>query len=128
MPTLEEAANAFARDIMTMNFAGLMLAFTPEGMMKAMALQGQMLAQSQASGQTLPQAIPGQMPGQVPPQVLPTNYEVVLGESANESEDRPVTLSFSGASGIGVFQTTWREIEGVWKVNDMAIVSLSARE
>jgi len=126
MPTLEEAANAFARDIMTMNFAGLMMAFTPEGMMKAMALQGQMLAQAQASGQAVPQPIPGQMPGQVPAQALPTSYEVVVGEG--EGGDHPVSLSFSGLSGTGLFKTTWREIDGVWKVNNMAIVSLTARE
>jgi hypothetical protein len=142
MPTLEEAANAFARDIMTMNFAGLMMAFTPEGMMKAMAIQGQMLAQAQASGQQIPQALPGQMPGtlpgqmpgtlpgqmpgQIPAQALPTNCEVVVGDA--EGEDYPVSLSFSGLSGTGLFKTTWREIDGVWKVNDMAIVSLTPAE
>lgn len=125
MSTLEEAANAFARDIMTMNFGGLMTVFTPEGMMKAMALQGQLLAQAQAAGQPATPPVPGQ-PVQVPAQVLPTGYEVQVQERSGE--DYPVLLSFTNPNGTGVFQTTWREIEGVWKVNDLELAGLNRAE
>jgi hypothetical protein len=44
MAELKDTAEQFAKDLQAQNIAGLMMAFTPEGMGKAMALQGQMQA------------------------------------------------------------------------------------
>jgi len=131
MATLQEAADMFAKDLTTMNFAGLMGAFTPEGMMKAMALQGQLMAQAQTSGQ----AVPAQPPGQMTSQPLATSYVVAVEDA--EGDDHPVRMTFHSPTGTGVFRTTWREVdvpaaEGqtlkVWKVNDMAILQLTPSE
>lgn len=125
MPSLEEAANAFASDLVAMNIPAVMAAFTPEGMMKMMALQGSILArlsQAQASGQTVTLPPAGQMPAQPPA----TKFEIAIEEG--DGEDRPVRMTFSGPSGTGVFLTTWREVEGAWKVNDVSLVDLLPKE
>src|SRR6185437_16357610 len=49
MPSIQEAADQLGKDLVTQNMASLMMALTPEGMMKAMALQGQMMAAQQAA-------------------------------------------------------------------------------
>ena len=50
MAELKDSAEQFAKDLMNQNIAGLMMAFTPNGMGQAMALQGQMAAQPQPTG------------------------------------------------------------------------------
>lgn len=99
MAELKEAAEQFANDLMNQNIAGLMMAFTPEGMGKAMALQ----AQQQAAG----------------PQPPTTAVEVqVLGQ---EGEDHLVDIILKNDQGQGVIATKWRDVAGAWKVNDMAL-------
>lgn len=125
MPSLEEAANSLASNLVAMNLPAVMAAFTPEGMMKMMALQGQLLAQIQSSPQasqtlTLPPA--GQMLAQSPV----TSFQVAIEEG--DGEDRPVRISFSGPSGAGVFLTSWRQVEGAWKVNDVSLVDLLPKQ
>jgi hypothetical protein len=112
MPTLEEAANAFARDLTAIppNIAGLMLVFTPEALMKAMAMQGQMqmrAAQAMAAGQ---------MPAPT------TGY--TIEQHGQEGDDHLVNLKLQSADGTAEIAMRWREIEGVWKVNDLGIASL----
>ncbi len=43
MAELKDTADQFAKDLINQNIAGLMMAFTPNGMGQAMALQGQWL-------------------------------------------------------------------------------------
>ena len=112
MPTLEEAANAFARDLTAIppNIAGLMLVFTPEALMKAMAMQGQMqmrAAQAMAAGQ---------MPA-------PTTGFTVE-QNGQEGDDHLVNLKLQSADGTAEIAMRWREIDGVWKVNDLGLASL----
>ncbi len=112
MPTLDDAANAFARDLTAIppNIAGLMLVFTPEGMMKAMALQGQMqlrAAQAMAAGQ-LP---------------APTSsYTIAI--QGQEGDDHLVTLRLESSDGAAEIATRWREVDGIWKVNDLGLASV----
>ena len=44
MGELKDTADQFAKDLLAQNIAGLMMAFTPTGMGKAMAMQAQMQA------------------------------------------------------------------------------------
>lgn len=100
MAELQEAADQFARDLVGQNIAGLMMAFTPNGMGKAMAMQGQM----QASGQ---------------PQSAATGYEVRM--NGQEGEDHLVEIVMKTAQGEGVIATRWKDVEGAWKVDDIAL-------
>lgn len=109
-PTLAEAADAFAKDLTTQNVAGLMMAFTPEGMMKAMALQGQMQAR------TMQVMAQGRTPAPV------TSYS--LDVKGAEGDDQVVNLTTRSADGSAEIATRWREVEGVWKVNDLSLVAL----
>lgn len=125
MPTLEEAASAFARDILVMNIPAVMASFTPDGMLKLLALQGQLLAQAQAAGQTVAPSTSGPTSGG-PLQPPATEYTALIEESVGE--DHPVRLSFAGPAGTGVFRTIWRQIDGVWKIYDLSVVELVADE
>ncbi|MGE5595775.1 MAG: hypothetical protein ACM3S1_07030 [Hyphomicrobiales bacterium] len=99
MAELKDTAEQFAKDLMNQNIAGLMMAFTPEGMGKAMALQ----QQQQAAG----------------PQPPATGVEVQL--QGQEGEDHLVDIIMKNDQGQGVIATKWRDVAGAWKVNDMAI-------
>src|SRR5690349_15959248 len=108
MPTVEEAANTFANDLAAQNIAGLMMVFTPEGMMKAMQMQGQMqarAAQAMAAGKA-----PAPM----------TGHTVEL--KGQEGDDELVHINMESADGTAEIMTRWRQIDGVWKVNDLALV------
>jgi len=98
---LRTAADQFARDMMAMNIAGLMLVFTPTGMAKAMAVQQEMLAGG-ASG--APQA---------------TDYDVIVGEAAGGLT--PVAVVLKNDEGQVTIDTAWQEIEGAWKVEDISL-------
>ena len=56
MAELKDSADQFAKDLINQNIAGLMMAFTPNGMGQAMALQGQMASQPQPAGTSRPAA------------------------------------------------------------------------
>jgi len=99
MAELKDTAEQFAKDLMNQNIAGLMMAFTPAGMGKAMALQ----AQQQARG----------------PQPPATGVEVEL--QGQEGDDHLVDIIMKNAEGHGVIATRWREVAGSWKVDDMAV-------
>lgn len=108
MPTVEEAAGKFADDLKSQNIAGLMLVFTPEAMMKALTMQGQLQAramQAQAAGQT---------PGQI------TGYQ--LDPKGVDGEDEVVHITMESTDGNAEIMTRWREIEGAWKVTDLSLV------
>jgi hypothetical protein len=97
---LKETAEQFARDLMAQNIAGLMIAFTPDGLTKAMMMQAQM----QASGQ---------------PQRQSTGFELLMGPV--EGGDTTIDIVMKNDEGQGVITTKWREDAGAWKVNDIAL-------
>jgi hypothetical protein len=98
MADLQSAADQFARDLVSQNIAGLMVAFTPEGMGKAMAMQ------AQTAGQ---------------PQPTPSGFEVkVVGQ---DGDDHMVDLVMNTADGDRTISTTWRDIAGSWKVHDIGV-------
>lgn len=102
MAELKEAATTFANDLINQNIAGLMMAFTPNGMGQAMALQGQMASQPQPTGGA--------------PKV-----EVV--EQGQEGEDHLVDLVMSaeGSSESRTIATRWKDVAGSWKVDGIAL-------
>ena len=98
MAELKEMADQFAKDLIAQNIAGLMMAFTPEGMTKAMTMQAQMAS----SGQ---------------PQPVSTGFEI--RDLGQEGDDHAIDIVMKNANGEGVIATKWREVAGAWKVNDM---------
>ena len=98
MADLKDAAEQFTKDLIAQNIAGLMVAFTPEGMGKAMAMQAQMAGQ---------------------PPATPSGFEVQVG--ATEGEDHAVDIVMKTADGDRTIATKWREIAGAWKVNDIGV-------
>ena len=98
MADLQSAADQFAKDLIAQNIAGLMVAFTPEGMGKAMVMQ------AQTAGQ---------------PQPTPSGFEVkVVGQNG---EDHLVDLVMTTADGEHTISTTWRDVAGSWKVHDIGV-------
>ena len=97
MAELKEAADQFARDLAAQNIAGLMMAFTPNGMMKAMAMQQEMAAAG--------------------PQAPATGFEV------NITGDTTVDIVLQNPNGEATIATTWIEdaATSAWKVDDMAL-------
>jgi hypothetical protein len=100
MAELKDVADQFAKDLIAQNIAGLMMAFTPAGMGKAMAMQSQM----QASGQ---------------PQGASTGYDVQV--KGQEGDDTLVDIVMKTADGEGVITTKWKDVAGSWKVDDIAL-------
>lgn len=99
MAELKDSAEQFAKDLMALNLAGLMMVFTPEGMAKAMAMQAQMAAQ--------------------PPRKPATEYDIQVGEP--DGDDTPVDIVMKGEDGEATIATRWRDIAGAWRVNDIAV-------
>jgi hypothetical protein len=99
MAELKEVADQFAKDLIAQNIAGLMMAFTPTGMGKAMAMQ----AQVQANG----------------PQAPNTGYDVQV--KGQEGDDTLVDIVMKTADGEGIITTKWKDVAGSWKVDDIAL-------
>jgi len=95
---LKDIADQFAKDLIAQNIAGLMMAFTPAGMGKAMAMQ----SQAQASGQ--------------PPA---TGFE--LKELGQEGDDHLIDIVMKNPDGEAVISTKWKDVAGAWKVDDIGI-------
>ena len=99
MADLKETADQFAKDLVAQNIAGLMMAFTPNGMGKAMAMQGQMAAAG--------------------PQAPTTGHEVnIIGP---DGDDTVIDIVMKNAGGQGIIMTKWKEVAGAWKVDDMSL-------
>jgi hypothetical protein len=106
MAELQEAAAQFAKDLSAMNVAGLMMAFTPNGMTKAMQMQAQMAAQAGAAGGTAPAGPP----------------EATVGEVTEDGEARFVDIHMKGPAGEAIIFTKWiADPTGAWKVDDMGL-------
>ncbi len=99
MAELKDVADQFAKDLVAQNIAGLMMSFTPEGMGKAMAMQ----AAIQARG----------------PQPPSTGFEVK--EAGKDGDDHMIDIVMKNADGEGIITTKWRDVGGMWKVNDIAL-------
>ena len=104
MADLKEAADQFAKDLTGMNIAGLMMAFTPNGMAKAMAMQQEMMAS--AAGAPPPQA---------------GGYELIVGDT--EGGLTAVDLVLKNDSGSVTIATKWQDVAGAWKVEDIGLKS-----
>lgn len=100
MADLQAAADQFAKDLAGQNIAGLMMAFTPNGMGQAMALQSQMAA----SG--------GPQPG---------NAEIKIELNGTEGNLSLVDIVFAGAEGSRTISTKWMDVAGAWKVDGIAL-------
>jgi len=99
MAELKDAADQFAKDLLAQNIAGLMVAFTPNGMMQAMALQSQM-----------PSGAPG---GGTP--------SVAINVTGQEGDDHLVDLVMSADGEARTIATRWKDIAGSWKVDSIAL-------
>lgn len=100
MAELKDVADQFAKDLMNQNIAGLMMAFTPNGMGQAMALQSQMA-------------------GAPPPVGAPT---VKIEVGATEGEDHLVDLVMGSEGGESrTIATRWKDVAGAWKVDGIAL-------
>ena len=100
MAELKETAEQFAKDMIAQNIAGLMMVFTPNGMTKAMAMQGQMQAQG------------AQAPA--------TGFDVRL--TGTEGDDQLVEIDMKNAEGTaGTITTKWKDVAGAWKVDDIGL-------
>ena len=100
MAELKDVADQFAKDLVAQNIAGLMMAFTPAGMGKAMAMQAQM----QSAG----------------PQAPTTGFDIQM--NGTEGEDQLVDIVMKTADGQGgVIATKWKDVAGAWKVDDIAL-------
>ena len=114
MATVDEAAETFARDLTAVppNIAGLMLVFTPEGMLKAMVMQQQLTARATAA------LAAGRVPAPT------TGYTVA--HKGQEGEDQILHLNLESADGTAEVMPHCREIEAAWKVRDLASVAVRA--
>ncbi len=103
MADLKASAEQFANDLINQNIAGLMMAFTPNGMGQAMALQGQMAAQPQPTGKP----------------------SVAVNVTGQDGEDHLVDLVMSaeGSSDSRTIATRWKDVAGAWKVDAIALKS-----
>lgn len=99
MAELQETAEQFAKDLIAQNIGGLMMVFTPNGMMQAMALQAQMAA---AGGQ------PAASGSQV----------TVLGQ---EGDDTLVDVVLQGTEQSVTLGTRWKQDPAGWKIDQIAV-------
>lgn len=99
MADLQAAADQFAKDLAAQNIAGLMMAFTPNGMGQAMALQSQLAAAG--------------------PQ--PANAEVKTEMAGEEGNLSLVDIVFSSAEGSRTIATKWMDVAGAWKVDGIGL-------
>ena len=100
MAELKETADQFAKDLVAQNIAGLMMAFTPAGMGKAMAMQ----AQVQAAG----------------PQSPTTGFD--LNEIGDDGAHKVIEIVMKRADGEGIIVTRWLgDATAGWKVDDIGL-------
>lgn len=100
MAELKDAADQFAKDLLAQNIAGLMMAFTPNGMGQAMALQSQM----QAAG----------------PQGAGTPT-VTINVQGQEGDDHVVDIVMAADGDSRTIATRWKDVAGAWKVDGIAL-------
>ncbi len=94
MATVDEAVEKYIAAIKVMDIGTLMATLTPEAMGKAMAMQG----------------------GGPPSGITDIRAE----KQGEENGEYTYNLVVEAASGGGTMMTKWKEIDGAWKVTDMA--------
>lgn len=97
MANIDEAVDNYVNAIKVMDLGTLMATLTPEALGKAMAMGG--------GGP-------------------PTGITDIKAEKQSEENGEYVyNLSVEAASGAGTMMTRWKEIDGQWKVVDLAQVT-----
>lgn len=96
MATIDEAIAGYINAVKVMDIGTLMATLTPEAMGKAMAMAGG---------------------------APPTGITDIKAEKQSEDNGEFVyNLTVAAASGGGTMMTRWKEIDGAWKVTDLAQV------
>jgi hypothetical protein len=96
MASIDEAVDKYVNAIKSMDLGALMATLTPEALGKAMAMGG--------GGP-------------------PTGITDIKAEKQSEENGEYVyNLSVEAASGAGTMMTRWKEVDGQWKVVDLAQV------
>jgi hypothetical protein len=96
MASIDEAVDKYVNAIKSMDLGTLMATLTPEALGKAMAMGG--------GGP-------------------PTGITDIKAEKQSEENGEYVyNLSVEAASGAGTMMTRWKEVDGQWKVVDLAQV------
>jgi hypothetical protein len=98
MASVDDAVNSYIAAIKTMDIGTLMASLTPEAMGKAMAMQG--------SGGGPPAGI----------------KDIRAEKQGEENGEYVYNLVVEADSGGGTMMTRWKEIDGAWKVTDLAQV------
>jgi len=96
MATIDEAVDSYVNAIKVMDLGTLMATLTPEALGKAMAMGG----------------------GGPPSGITNISAE----KKSEENGEYVYHLSVEAASGAGTMMTRWKEIDGQWKVVDLAQV------
>jgi hypothetical protein len=94
MATLDEAIDGYINAIKVMDLATLMACLTPEAMGKAMS-----------------------MAGGAPPVGI---TEIRAEKQGEDGGDQVVHLVVDAESGGGTMITRWKELDGAWKITDLA--------
>ncbi|MBK6318437.1 MAG: hypothetical protein IPI85_16910 [Dehalococcoidia bacterium] len=100
MAELKDSAEQFGKDLMNQNLAGLMMAFTPNGMGQAMALQSQMAGGPQPSG-------------------APT-LKIEMGAVEGEDHLVDLVMGSEGNAETVTVATRWKDVAGAWKVDGIS--------
>ncbi|MDP9237952.1 MAG: hypothetical protein M3P30_11255 [Chloroflexota bacterium] len=96
MGTIDEAVASYVNAVKIMDLGTLMASLTPEAMGKAMA-----------------------MAGGAPPAGI---TDIKAEKQSEEGGEYVYNLTVEAASGGGTMMTRWKEIDGAWKVTDLAPV------
>lgn len=97
MATIDEAVSSYVNAIKVMDLGTLMATLTPEAMGKAMS-----------------------MGGGAPPSGI---SDITAERQSEENGEYVYNLTVQAASGGGTMMTRWKEIDGAWKVTDLAQVT-----
>lgn len=97
MADIDEAVDKYVNAIKVMDLGTLMATLTPEALGKAMA-----------------------MGGGGPPSGI---TDIKAEKQSEENGEYVYNLSVEAASGAGTMMTRWKEIDGQWKVVDLAQVT-----
>lgn len=95
--SIDDAVNDYINAIKVMDLGKLMATLTPEALGKAMAMGG----------------------GGPPTGIT----EISAERKGEENGEYVYHLSVQAASGSGTMMTRWKEIDGAWKVTDLAQVT-----
>ncbi len=96
MASIDEAVSSYINAIKVMDIGSLMATLTPEALGKAMSM------------------------GSAPPAGI---TDITAEQQSEENGEYVYHLSVEAASGAGTMMTRWKEIDGAWKVTDVAQVT-----